>query len=86
MTAQFVDAFGCPGEVLGLFLRGLLQGALQDGVTRCQCLSLIQRLCANLAGMINTHQCRRMFFLGLIQRCFGQVRIRMCPRAMCLTE
>jgi len=82
MTAQFVYAPGRPGEMLGLFLCGVLESLLHAGIARGQCLPLVQSLGADLAAVIDAHQCGGIFLLGLIHACFGNACVGVGACAM----
>ena len=55
-TMQFIEAIRAPGQVIGFLLRCREQLRARGFVVSHRRLTHIQRLCADLAGMVDAHQ------------------------------
>ncbi len=64
-ATQFRDAVFAPGEMVGLLARGLVERAAQ--AVGSERLPLIQRLFANFAAVVDSHERGRMAALGFAQ-------------------
>ena len=71
MGAQFFTALLAPVEVVVFFRGRALHALAHDGVSRGQGLTLVKRLCADLTGMIDSHQTR-----DVIALCIAQLSLR----------
>ena len=66
-SAELAQALGGPGEMVGLLAGGLLELQAQAGIGRRQRLRAVQGLRADLADVIDPHQCAGVAALGLVE-------------------
>ncbi len=80
--AELAQALGGPGEMVGLLAGGLLELQAQRRIGRRQRLRAVQRLRADLADVIDPHQCAGVAALGLVEWRAGPGRDRPRPRRL----
>ncbi len=68
VAAQFADALLAPGQVIDLLVGGMLHGLAYLRQLGGQRLALIERLGADLAGVVDAHQAGDMAGLVVAQR------------------
>ena len=78
VAVQFADPLGTPGQVVGFVASGSQQMGAQVLVASGQRLSEVERLCADLADVVDPHQPGSMALLGGAElgrfRCHGRIR------------
>ena len=76
MAVQGVQAIGTPGQVIGLFIGGLLHHIAYSLLPCDKGLAVIQALGGNFAGVIHPHESGSMALFTLIQRGLLDIRSR----------
>jgi hypothetical protein len=70
---QFIEALLAPCEVVKFLVCGLLHLRFNVAITGDGGVSLVEALCGNLAGVIDTHQSGGMRLLPRIEACLSDI-------------